>query len=89
MIHDLKLPKTAADDDLLRDGAAAGAGANDIERASAVLRSMQPDLEVWRDGATAPQRTRPSPAWFAIGVVWISTLLLIAIAVAGLSMLVR
>jgi hypothetical protein len=87
MIHDLKVPKTATEDDLLRDGAAVAA--NDIERASAVLRSMQPDLEIWRDGAAVPLRARPSPAWLAIGVVWISTLLLIAVAVAGLSILLR
>ena len=87
MIHDLKIPKTTSEDDLLTDDAAAGA--NDIERASAVLRSMQPDLEIWRDGVAAPQRTRPSPAWLAIGVVWVSTLILIALAVAGLSILVR
>ena len=87
MIHDLKIPSTTLEDSPLGDGAATGA--KDIERASAVLRSMQPDLEIWRDGAAVPQRARPSPAWLAIGGVWISTLLLIALAVAGLSILVR
>ena len=86
MIHDLKVPSGAPEKDLISDGAA---GASDIERASAVLRGMQPDLEIWRDGAVVPRRARPSPGWLAIGVVWVSTLLLIALAVAGLSILVR
>jgi hypothetical protein len=82
MLHDLKVAKIAPEDDLVAQGA------RDIDRASAALRNMQPDLEIRRDGAVVPQRGGPSPAWLAIGGVWVSTLLLIAFAIAALAILV-
>jgi hypothetical protein len=87
MMHDRGATKTASTDDALAE--ATLAGANDIERASAALRSVQPDLEIWRDGAAMPRRSRHSPAWLAIGVVWVSTLVFIGLAAAGVTILVR
>jgi len=61
----------------------------EIERVSALLRSVQPDLEMWHEGAAVRQSIRPSPAWLAIGVVWVSTLLLIGLAAVAVAVLVR
>lgn len=60
---------------------------SDIERVSALLRSVQPDLETWHEDAAPRQSSRPSPAWLAIGGVWVSTLLLIGLAVGGVAFL--
>jgi hypothetical protein len=60
---------------------------SDIERVSALLKSVQPDLETWHEGAALRHGGRPSPAWLAIGVVWVSTLLLIGLAVGGAAVL--
>ena len=61
----------------------------EIERVSALLRSVQPDLEMWHEGVAVRQSGRPSPAWLAIGVVWVSTLLLIGLATGGIVVLVH
>jgi hypothetical protein len=44
---------------------------------------------MWHEGAAVRQSGRPSPAWLAIGVVWVSTLLLIGLATGGIAVLVR
>ena len=61
----------------------------EIERVTALLRTVQPDLEVWGEGATTAHRDdRPGPVWLTVGTVWVSTILLIGLAVTGVVLLV-
>jgi hypothetical protein len=60
----------------------------EIERVTALLRSVQPDLEVWGEGTAAHRDDRPSPVWLTIGAVWVSAILLIGMAVTGIVLLV-
>jgi hypothetical protein len=60
-----------------------------IERVSAFLRRVQPDLEMRDEGVPSEPITPPGPAWLAVGGVWISTLIVIGLAVAGAALFVR
>jgi hypothetical protein len=62
--------------------------AADIERVSALLRRLQPDLVVRRDEVAGDQAPPMGPAWLVIGVVWTTTLVLIAAATTALVLLV-
>jgi len=67
-----------ARDQLARDIAA-------IEQASAALRRAEPALESWTGrSASAP---KPRPLWLLIGVLWVSTALITAGAVAAIAVL--
>jgi hypothetical protein len=63
----------------------------DIERAAAALRRAQPALEAWSsprtDDRPAAAMRRPRPVWLLIGLLWISTALLTAGAVAAIARL--
>jgi hypothetical protein len=61
----------------------------EIERASAALKRVQPDLEAWRSKPldSTPVR-KPSSAWVVIGVVWFSTVLALSIATVAIAVLV-
>jgi hypothetical protein len=59
-----------------------------IDRVSAFLRRVQPDLEMRHEGAPSEPITPPSPAWLAVGGVWIATLIVIGLAVTGVALLV-
>jgi len=58
-----------------------------IERVAALLRERHPELEMWHPDLDPPTKKRPSPAWVAIGVVWVTTLILIGLAAAGVTFL--
>ncbi len=87
MMHRIRVADTGAEEAAHPGGAPAEI--HEIERVSALLQSVQPDLEMWREGAAARENGRPSPAWLAIGVVWVATLLLIGLAVGGVAILLR
>jgi hypothetical protein len=62
----------------------------EIESASTALRNAQPDLEPWFDAKIAVVQTKkPSSVWLVVGAVWISTVLLVAIAMFALAWLLR
>ena len=53
----------------------------EIEAATAALREAEPGLESWtkiEEPAIAP---KPRPVWLVVGALWLSTALVIAIAV--------
>jgi hypothetical protein len=56
----------------------------DIERASAALRLAQPALESWIK-PSAPVLPKSQPLWLLIGVLWVSTALVTAGAVAAIA----
>jgi hypothetical protein len=56
----------------------------DIERASAALRQAQPALQSWIKPA-APVLPTSRPLWLLIGVLWVSTALVTAGAVAAIA----
>jgi hypothetical protein len=66
-----------------------------IERASAALRKAEPALETWSEpsgeawiGDPPPAAKRkPRPVWLLIGVLWLSTALVTAGAVAAITRL--
>jgi hypothetical protein len=58
----------------------------DIERASAALRLGEPDLRSWHRPAP-PAARKPEPLWLLIGVLWISTAIVTAGAVAAIATL--
>ena len=74
----------AQSDQLARDIA-------DIERAAAALRKAEPDLEAWTEPPTderpagVVRKTRP--VWLLIGLLWLSTALVTAGAVAAIARL--
>jgi hypothetical protein len=59
-----------------------------IDRVSAFLRRVQPDLEMRHEGVSSEPITPPSPAWLAVGGVWVATLIVIGLAVAGVALFV-
>jgi hypothetical protein len=67
----------------------------EIERASAALRRAEPALEKWADQPAgggsdeAPAATlpKPRPVWLFIGLLWLSTALVTAGAVAAIARL--
>jgi hypothetical protein len=56
----------------------------DIERASAALRLAQPALQSWIK-PPAPALPKSQPLWLLIGVLWVSTALVTAGAVAAIA----
>ena len=58
----------------------------DIERATAALRLGEPALQSWSRPA-APAATPKRPLWLLIGVLWLSTALVTAGAVAAIATL--
>lgn len=65
----------------------------EIERASAALRKAEPALESWTDSpvgawsedAPAGSLHKPRPVWLLIGLLWLSTALVTAGAVAAIA----
>jgi hypothetical protein len=56
----------------------------DIERATAVLRQAQPALQSWiKPTASAAPKSRP--LWLLIGVLWLSTAIVTAVAVVAIA----
>jgi hypothetical protein len=85
-----------------RHGAAADIGAPEpadqvahdiaeIERAAATLRRAQPALEAWTTGSNnelpAATPRKPRPVWLLVGLLWLSTALVAAGAVATIARL--
>ncbi len=71
----------SAGDELARDIA-------EIERAAAVLRQAEPTLEMWTEswpGKAAATMHKPRPVWLLIGLLWLSTALVAAGAVATIA----
>jgi hypothetical protein len=58
----------------------------DIERAAAALRRAEPALESWIQPAS-PAPPKPRPLWLLIGVLWLSTAIVTAGAVAVIASL--
>ncbi len=58
-----------------------------IERASAALRLAQPALESWSKPASPLTVAKSQPLWLLIGVLWLSTALVTAGAVAAIATL--
>lgn len=61
----------------------------EIERATAALRKGEPALESWNaswSGDTAAAR-KPRPVWLLIGLLWLSTVLVTAGALAAIARL--
>jgi hypothetical protein len=56
----------------------------DIEHASAVLRRAQPGLQSWT-GRPLPGAAKPRPLWLLIGILWLSTAVVTAGAVAAIA----
>jgi hypothetical protein len=61
----------------------------DIKRVVAILQEQHPELEVWHPDLDFPRKKRPSPAWVAIGGVWVATLVSTGLAAAGVAFLLR
>jgi len=63
----------------------------EIERATAVLRKAEPALETWSESwsgdAPAIATRKPRPIWLLIGLLWLSTALVTAGAVAAIAVL--
>lgn len=67
----------------------------EIERVSAVLRKAEPALETWTDtpedawadDAPPAALPKPRPVWLLIGLLWLSTALVTAGAVAAIARL--
>jgi hypothetical protein len=61
----------------------------DIERAAAALRKVEPALETWTaavsDDPSAMLPRKPRQVWLTIGLVWLSTALVTAGAVAAIA----
>jgi hypothetical protein len=71
----------SAGDEIARDIA-------EIERAAAVLRQAEPTLEMWTEswpGKAAATLRKPRPVWLLIGLLWLSTALVAAGAVATIA----
>jgi hypothetical protein len=62
----------------------------EIERATAALRKAAPALEVWTDRPSdqAPVAHKPRSVWILVGVLWLSTALVTAGALAAIAALV-
>ena len=59
----------------------------DIERASAALRVGEPALQSWTTPAAPAALKKPRPLWLLIGLLWLSTALITAGAVAAIATL--
>jgi hypothetical protein len=58
----------------------------DIERASAALRLGEPALQSWTKPAVSAA-AKPRPLWLLIGILWLSTAIVTAGAVAAIATL--
>jgi len=58
----------------------------DIERATAALRLGEPALQSWTKPA-APAAAKPRSLWLLIGILWLSTAIVTAGAVAAIATL--
>jgi hypothetical protein len=56
----------------------------EIERATAALRRAEPALESWTAPPPGARLRQPRPVWLLIGVLWLSTALVAAGAVAAI-----
>ena len=62
----------------------------EIVSASAALRNAQPDLEAWSiPKGDLAQTHKPRSVWLVVGAVWISTVLLMAMATFAIASLLR
>jgi hypothetical protein len=60
----------------------------EIISASTALRTAQPDLEAWTNAKSDLVQThKPRSVWLVIGAVWISTVLLLAMATFAIASL--
>jgi hypothetical protein len=60
----------------------------EIVSASTALRTAQPDLEAWTNAKSDLVQThKPRSVWLVIGAVWISTVLLLAMATFAIASL--
>jgi hypothetical protein len=59
----------------------------EIERATAALRKGEPALESWSELPAATVH-KPRPVWLLVGLLWVSTALVTAGAVAAIAALV-
>jgi hypothetical protein len=60
----------------------------EIVSASTALRAAQPDLEAWTNAKSDLVQThKPRSVWLVIGAVWISTVLLLAMATFAIASL--
>jgi len=59
----------------------------DIERASAALRLGEPGLQSWTKPAAPAALKKPRPLWLLIGILWLSTALVAAGAIAAIATL--
>ena len=78
---DAMLAPAIEEDELARDLA-------EIERATIVLRRVQPGLESWNAAPTPKAAPAARPVWLLIGLLWLSTALVTAGAVAAIAALV-
>jgi hypothetical protein len=69
---------SAAQDQLARDLA-------EIEAATATLRKAEPDLENWTRTDETAITPKPRPVWLVVSALWLSTALVIAIAVVAIA----
>jgi hypothetical protein len=61
----------------------------DIERASALLRTRHPDLQPARVDEEAPAVSRPRPIWLIVGAMWLATMLVTVAATLALAALMK
>ena len=79
---------TPAEDDLLTDPVVRdqlARGLADIEAATAALRKAEPGLESWTKIEEPAITPKPRPVWLLVGALWLSTALVIAIAVVAIA----
>jgi hypothetical protein len=77
-------------DDILFISEQAQQDFSEIESASAALRDAQPDLEAWSiPKVDVVQTHKPRSVWLVVGIVWISTILLMAMATLAIASLLR
>jgi hypothetical protein len=76
-------------DDILFISAQAQHDFAEIEGALAALRHAQPDLEAWSIARTdaVQAHNKPRSVWLVVGAVWISTVLLMAMATFAIASL--
>jgi hypothetical protein len=61
----------------------------DIERASALLRTRHPDLQPARVDEEALAVSRPRPIWLIVGAMWLATMLVTVAATLALAALMK
>ncbi len=68
----------AVHDQLARDLA-------EIEAATAALRKAEPDLESWTRIEETAVASKPRSVWLLVGALWLSTVLVVAVAVVAIA----